>query len=78
MILVCPIMQDCFVLFLKPLQLQLKVCTLITSGLFDLKSSVVVYRSKTTKKKKEKNLYRPKCLFMNFLQLIVRPFVNDI
>lgn len=54
MILVCPIMQDCFVLFLKPLQLQLKVCTLITSGLFDLKSSVVVYRSKTAKKKKEK------------------------
>lgn len=54
MILVCPIMQDCFVLFLKPLQLQLKVCTLITSGLFDLKSSVVVYRSKTTKKRKKK------------------------
>lgn len=78
MILVCPILQDCFVLFLKPLQLQLKVCTLITSGLFDLKSSVVVYRSKTTKNRKKKNLYRPKCLFMNFLQLIVRPFVNDI
>lgn len=57
MILVCPIMQDCFVLFLKPLQLQLKVCTLITSGLFDLKSSVVVYRSKTTKKKKEKKIF---------------------
>lgn len=72
MILVCPIMQDCFVLFLKPLQLQLKVSTLITSGLFDLKSSVVVYRSKTTKNRKKKNL------FMNFLQLIVRPFVNDI
>lgn len=78
MILVCPIMQDCFVLFLKPLQLQLKVSTLITSGLFDLKSSVVCTEAKLQKTERKKNLYRPKCLFMNFLQPIVRPFVNDI
>lgn len=34
--------------------------------------------AKLQKKERKKNLYRPKCLFMNFLQLIVRPFVNDI
>lgn len=39
-------------MFVKPFELKLKVCTLITSWLFDLRTTVVIYRVKITKIKK--------------------------
>lgn len=49
-------------MFIKPLELKLKVCTSATSWLVDLKSTVLAYTGKAAKLYYLPNTSGPKCL----------------